>query len=253
MADRCTNPTTIKESDLSDYLFGIAPANVMGHIANCVACQKEVAELQTIHAILDEVFYESECPDEEELLAYQAGFLPRSEQKIIEQHLPDCLYCTQFVGHLQLISDRSEPLLTRIMQTGKRILSAIFQPTQPQPALALLGDEEQQQIYQAGQYQIMLTTSIPLPGSNLWEIEGHIVNHSNPQMLYEGHVTLLQDTKTGIPGRPLGQGGSVTSDEIDEFGFFALEDLAEGRYTLHIELSNAIIPIHNFTIKLEES
>lgn len=239
MVDECTNPTAIQEGDLSDYFSGMAPANVTRHITNCVTCQKEVADLQTVHAILEEVFYESECPDEEQLLAYQAGFLPRSEQKMIAQHLPDCLYCTQFVGRLQVISSRPDPLLTRIVQTGKRILTAIFQPTQPQLALALLGDEEQQHIYQAGQYQIMLTTSIPLPGSNLWEIEGHIVNHSNPKMWYEGRVTVLQDSK------------NVTSDEIDEFGFFALEDIPPGRYTLHIELSNTIIPIENFAIKLQ--
>ena len=109
---------------------------------------------------------------------------------------------------------------------------------QPQATCNLLGDEEQQHVYQAEQYQIMLTTSIPLPGSNLWEIEGHIVNHEDPQMRYEGHVTLLEDAK------------DVTSDKIDEFGFFALEDISPGRYTLHIELSKIIIPIEHLTIKL---
>lgn len=239
MVDQCSKPTAIQESDLSDYLSGMAPANVIRHIKNCVACQKEVANLQVIHAFLDDVFYKNNCPDEEELLAYQAGFLTRSERKITQQHLSDCSSCTQFVSNLQLISEEPDPLLTRIIQTGKRILAGIFKPALSQPAFALLGNEPQQQIYQADQYQIILTTSVPLPGSNLWEIEGHIINHSNPQMCYKGHAVLLQDAK------------DVTSDEIDEFGFFALEDVSPGCYTLHVELPSTIIPIENFTIKLD--
>lgn len=238
MVDQCNKPTAIQERDLSDYLSGMAPANVIRHISNCVACQKEVATLQTIHAFLDDVFYKNDCPDEEELLAYQAGFLTRPEQNIIKQHVIDCLSCSQFVAHLQVIHEKPDPLLTRIIQTGKRILAGIFQPRRQQPALALLGDEQEEHVYQADQYQIILTTSIPLRGSNLWEIEGHIVNHQDPQMCYEGQVFLLQHAK------------DVTSDEIDEFGFFALEDISPGCYTLHIELSNIIIPIENFTIKL---
>ena len=238
MVDQCSNPTAIQEGDLSIYLSGMAPVNIIHHIDGCLACQKEVADLQVVNALLDNVFQQSDCPDEDVLLAYQAGFLSRSEQKIIQQHLPDCSYCTQFVAHLQVISEQPDPLLTRIIQTGKRILAGIFQPKMPQPALALLGDEQQQYVYQADPYQIILTTTIPLQGSNLWEIEGHILNHSNPQMLYEGQVSLLQDAK------------DVTNDEIDEFGFFALEDIHPGRYTLHIELSNTIIPIENLTIKL---
>lgn len=238
MVDQCSNPSAIQEGDLFDYLSGMAPPNVIHHISDCVACQNDVAERQTVHAFLDDVFYKNDCPDEEELLAYQAGFLTRSEQKIIKQHLLDCLSCTQFVAQLQVIHEQPDPLLTRIIQTGKRILAGIFQPKRSQPGLALLGDQQQQHVYQAEQYQIILTTSIPLPGSNLWEIEGHIVNHSNPQMCYEGHVTVLQDAK------------DVTSDKIDEFGFFALEDISPGQYTLHIELSKIIIPIEHLTIKL---
>ena len=53
--------------------------------------------------------------------------------------------------------------------------------------------------------------------------------------------TVLQDAK------------DVTSDEIDEFGFFALEDVGPGSYSLHVELSSIVIPIENFTIKLGTS
>lgn len=238
MVDQCSNPTAIQEGDLLAYLSGFASANVINHISDCLACQKEVVELKIAQAILDEVFYQSHCPDREELVAYKVGFLPHSENRIIKQHLSNCSSCTEFVAQLKRIHEQPDPLLTRIIQTAKRILAAIFQPTAPKPALALLGDEQERYIYQAEQYQIILTTSIPLQGSNLWEIEGHIVNHEDPQMWYEGHVTVLQN------------GQHVTSDEIDEFGFFALENLSPGHYFLHIELSNSIIPIEHVMLKL---
>ena len=85
MADLSINLNQIQDGDLSDYLDGVASLAVADQIANSVAYQKEAADLQTIDSILDEVFYESDCPDEEELLAYHAGFLPRSEKKIIQQ------------------------------------------------------------------------------------------------------------------------------------------------------------------------
>ncbi len=234
----CNDPTAIKEGDLSTYLSGTASASIKYHIDHCIACQTEIKDLKTVHAILDDVFYKSDCPDEDLLLAYQSGFMTRLEQKTIKQHLPDCSYCTQFVANLKIIDEQPDPLLTRILQTGKRMLASIFQPAQPQPALALLGDEQQQYIYQAEQYQIILTTSIPLRGSNLWEIEGHIIDKSNPQTEYEGCAFLLQNAK------------DVVSDKIDEFGFFALENINPGRYALHLELSNIIIPIEDFTIRL---
>jgi hypothetical protein len=239
MADQCSNPSQIQDGDILDYFDGIASLNVTHHIANCLACQKEVADLQTIHSILDEVFYESDCPDEEELLAYHAGFVPRSEKKIIQQHLPDCTYCTQFVAGLTQISQRPDPLLTRIMQRGKRILTALLQPAASHPTFALLGDEEEEHIYHAGEYQIILTTIPLLPGTNLWELEGHIINLHDPEHLYKGQVSLLQDSK------------AITTDQLDEFGFFALDEITPGQYSLHIELSNIIIPIENFPIEIE--
>lgn len=238
MADQCSNPTLIEDGDLSDYLDGVATLAVAHHIATCAACQKEVADLQAIHTILDELFHASTCPDEEELLAYHAGFLPRAEKKLIQQHLPACTSCTQFVAGLTEISQRPDPLLTRIIETGKRVLNAFLRPAAPQPTFALLGDEEQQHIYHAGAYQIILTTIPLLPGTNLWQIEGHIINLDDPQHLYQGHVSLLQDAQP------------ITTDQLDEFGFFALEEITPGNYTLHIELSDIIIPIQNFAIEL---
>lgn len=238
MAHHSSNPTQIQDGDLSDYLDGVAPLAVAAQIANNIAYQKEVADLQTIHSILDEFFHESDCPDEEALLAYHAGFLPRAEKKSIEQHLPDCTSCSQFVAGLTQISERPAPLLTRIMQTGKRIMTALLQPAAPQPTFALLGDDEKQQIYHAGAYQLILTTIPLLPGSNLWELEGHIINLHDPQHLYEGQVSILRDGQT------------IRTDQLDEFGFFALDEITAGHYTLHIELSNIIIPIENFAIEV---
>lgn len=233
MAELYVNPTQIEDGDLLDYLDG--SLKVPEHMAY----QKNIAELLFIDSVLDELFYESDCPDEEALLAYASGFLPRTEKKVIEQHLPDCNRCTEFVAQLKQLSERPDPLLTRIIQTGKRILAPWLEPAARQTSFALLGDDEKQYIYHAGEHQIMLTTIPQLPGTNLWQIEGHIINLHQQEMLYEGQVSILQE-----------ENFVINSDKLDEFGFFVLEEMTHGQYTLHIELENSIIPIPKFPIEI---
>jgi hypothetical protein len=47
----------------------------------------------------------------------------------------------------------------------------------------------------------------------------------------------------------LGRGEEpIASDELDEFGFFALEQVPPGTYTLEIELPTALVSLVDFTI-----
>ncbi|MGB0386537.1 MAG: hypothetical protein ACPGWR_17145 [Ardenticatenaceae bacterium] len=236
MIDQCIARFEIKDGDLMDYVEGYADADVARHVAMCVACQKEVAELQTINTIFSHSFYSRDCPDEQELLAYEEGFLSGSALQKIEQHIASCSGCQQITAQLTPPSPLPIPLLQGWIQSGKRILAAIFQPLAPQPAFALRGDEQEQRSYQAGEFQIIMETSSLLKGSHIWQIEGKLINPNDPQMLYEGQVALLEGSQ------------AVATDEIDEFGFFALEDLKPGQYTLKIELPTTIIPIEEFIL-----
>lgn len=208
----------------------------MHHITRCASCQQELADLQLTHSLLDDIFYEDDCYDEEELLAYQAGFLPRARKKIIQQHLVTCAPCTQFVAHLTQMTTQPDPLLTRLIETGKRILTALLQPAAPQPVFALLGQEEKQLTYHAGDYQLILTMLPFLPGTDLTIIEGHIINHANLQESYDGTIFLYQEKTL------------IVEETIDDFGFFVFEELTPGNYTLQVELAHIIIPIEGLTI-----
>jgi hypothetical protein len=171
------------------------------------------------------------------LLAYQAGLLPRQERSPIKQHLADCLLCQQEVAQLAQISTTSElSLLERLLLTGKQILDALRLPSAPQPAFALLGDEQQQQIYQAGDFQLIISIKKPLSSTNIWQIEGQLLNESDPLMLYEGEISLLREEERAV------------TDEIDDLGYFILEDIESGDYQLLLELPTMIIPIDQLTI-----
>jgi hypothetical protein len=237
MVKQCINPTVLQEGDLLASLDGVASPTVITHIAHCAACQAERAALLSMNSFFDVALYRQPCPEGDMLLAYQAGLLPRQERSPIKQHLADCLLCQQEVAQLAHISTTSElSLWERLLLTGKQFLDALRLPAAPQPAFALLGDEQQQQIYQAGDFQLIISMSKPLTSTNIWQIEGQLINESDPLMQYEGEISLLGESETRA------------RDEIDEFGYFILEKIEHGEYTLLLELPTIIIPIDQITI-----
>lgn len=237
MVKQCINPTVLEEGDLLASLDGVASPSVMTHIAQCAACQEERAAFLSMTSFFDVALYRQPCPDGEMLLAYQAGLLPRLERSPIKQHLADCVPCQQEVAQLAAISSTTElSLWERLLLTGKQILDTLRLPAAAQPAFALLGDEQQQQVYQAGDFQLIISMSKPLSSSNIWQIEGQLLNERDPLMLYEGEISLLREEERAV------------TDEIDDLGYFILEDIESGDYQLLLELPTMIIPIDQLTI-----
>ena len=238
MVSKCIISCIIKEGDLLAYLDGLAEAPVAAHIAQCAACQEEMAALQAIEKTFSEVLRRINCPESEMLLLYETKLLPWSERRSIAQHVADCSFCEREVAQLVKIPfAKALSPFERVVQVGKQILHVFRLPFAPQPAFALLGDDDDEPaIYQAGDYQVMLATTSPLIATNIWQIEGQIINLQEPLIPNTGNVSLLRQTR------------NVATDKIDEFGYFVLENLSPGEYTLHIDLPTTIIPIDKFVI-----
>lgn len=227
----------IEEGDLLAYLDGLASLDVGLHIRKCVACQEEVTALRAINTTFKQVLSRINCPDSQALLLYETKLLAKRERHQIGKHVADCAFCEKEVAQLAKIPFK-KPLSTfeRMIKAGKQIIGAFRLPAASQPAFARLGDEDEPMVYQAGDYQIMLATSSPLLATNIRQIEGQIINLEDQLIPSTGSVSLLHQTQ------------QVANDNIDEFGYFVLEDLRPGEYSLHIDLPTTMIPIDKFVI-----
>ena len=227
----------IEEGDLLAYLDGMASLGAASHIRQCSTCQEEVTGLRAMNTTFKQVLSRINCPESQALLLYETKLLPKRERRQISKHIADCAFCEKEVVNLAKIPF-SKPLspLERMIEAGKQIIGAFRLPVTSQPAFARLGDEDEPIIYQAGDYQIMLATTSPLLATNIRQIEGQIINLEDQLIPSTGCVSLLHHTQ------------HVANDNIDEFGYFVLEDLRPGEYTLHIDLPSTMIPIDKFVI-----
>lgn len=227
----------IEEGDLLAYLDGVASLDVASHIRQCPTCQEEVKGLRAINTTFKQALSRINCPESQTLLLYETKLLPKRERQQIRKHVADCAFCEKEVAQLAKISF-SKPLspLERMIEAGKQIIGAFRLPTASQPAFARLGNEDEPMVYQAGDYQIMLSATSPLVATNIRQIEGQIINLEDQLIPSTGRVSLRYQTQ------------HVANDNIDEFGYFVLEDLKPGEYTLHIDLLSTIIPIDKFVI-----
>lgn len=233
MGLQCLNPATLQDGDLLAFLDGAAPAYVGAHIAACGACQETLTHLQEMELLFDAALFRHACPSGEELLGYQMALLPRQEHTTIQRHLKQCAHCQEEVVGFDEIAPSPPPFLARLKEKGKQILSGMQLSFPKQPAFALMGDEQQQRLYQAQSYQITVALDSPVAATNLWQLEGQLVNEEDPLMDFKGHVSLRAGDV------------EIARDQIDEFGYFELENITPGQYDLLIELPDLILSIES--------
>ena len=226
----------IEEGDLLAYLDGMASLDAVTHIRECATCQEEITGLRAMNTTFKQVLSRVSCPDSLALLLYETKLLPTRERRQISKHVADCAFCEKEVAKLAKIPfSKPRSAFEQIVETGKQILNA-FRLTLTQPAFSRLGNEDEPMVYQAGDYQIMLASTSPLLVTDIRQIEGQIINLEDQLIPSTGNISLLHHTQ------------HVASDKIDEFGYFVLENLKPGEYTLHIDLPTTIIPIDKFVI-----
>jgi anti-sigma factor RsiW len=238
--NECIAPEEIREGELLAFAEGEAPPAVRDHVARCPACAEEAASLQQMNLLFAAAYYRAECPESELLLRYQAGLLAPAENKRVQRHVKSCQDCQ---AELVALAGESPPsalnrLGTAVSQSlkeiGRQVIEAVLLPNQMQPALALRGESQQHAVYQAGPYQIILAKVPPVAVRNVWQVEGQLTGDDSEEM--NGRVSLQR-------GEEL-----VASDNLDEFGFFALEEVPPGRYTLQIEVASSLVSLADLTI-----
>ncbi len=230
---QCINTAEIQEGDLLAYVWGQARPGVADHVGQCAFCAAETADLRQMERVFQAALYRAECPETDTLLQYHLEVLPNQKQQQVRQHLATCPHC-----QVELQRFRPKPVqpswLERLQQAGRTVLEAI-QVSHLEPVLALRG-ETYQRVYQVGVYQVVLAVEPPIAAENRWGLEGQVMQLAEPTAVLQGQVSLWQAET------------QITTDVVDEFGYFLLENIAAGEYTLRIELTTDSIIINPITL-----
>jgi hypothetical protein len=237
------------DSDLIAYLEGTATPDVVSRIENDPDALAEATLLRGFETALTAVLYRQHCPALDDLLQWQAGILAATAAQRVEQHVDTCPHCRTELAQLAAATPAEAPRAvrssqpappawrTRLAQTGRDIL-AVLRPMPLQPAAALRGTAAREMLYHAGDYQVVLKIAPPLAAENVRQLEGQITGHDNPAVVPHGaRVALIGD-----------EGAAICDDTVDEFGYFALDNVESGEYTLRIETPPDTILIEGFAI-----
>jgi len=239
MEKKTFNQHNIQEGDLLAYLDGEASSMVHDHVIHCAVCMAEAMELQQLRVELLAEFFRGSCPSTEQIMQYQIKELPRKQMRDVKKHLADCQHCRAELAELaSVLVDKPEPnWLDQLTTAGRQILAAVLLPGPSMPALVLRGKGQQEQThqtYQAGNYQVKLTIIAPPLNEGLWQIQGKVTSAGAPSV--EMHVHLWQENQM------------IVADDLDEFGYFELQKVKGGTYTLAVESANTSIVIFDFKL-----
>jgi hypothetical protein len=246
MKVKCIAPNEIEDIDLLAYMDGEATPAVAAHIAACRFCQQELEAFLQVDFLLRQAAYRRACPESDVLWQYANHQLEQAQMQSLSPHVARCAYCQQdlrqlaaavFVspGPMPQAKSSAAPYLGRIQGAGKQILRAIIQPPL-QPAAALRGQTEDQNIYRVGAYQIILSKETAITTANVWQIEGQIINEQAPHTPMSGNIVLLRDDDI------------VARTEVDEVGYFELINVTSGQYNMYIDLANVLLFISDLTV-----
>lgn len=234
----CIAPNEIQEGDLLAYLDGAAPPGVAAHLARCAFCAAEAAGLAALDATLLAAHVRVACPAPDELLRYQAGLLSRAARRRLKQHLTTCAACQADLARLALplLARAPVSVVERLRQAGATIMAAL-QPPALQPALAVRGEEAPLRQFSAAPYQVQLRVIAPALAGESWRVEGQLSLSSGdllPPAARQADLALADVLSS--------------SDRIDDFGFFAFDNVLPGAYFLHLTLPDANLLIESFEV-----
>ena len=225
--NRCVAPKEIEEWDLEAHIHGEARPQVARHLAQCVACRAQLAELQILDERLRSALARVDCPSVEELLIHRWNQLPPGRARRIEQHLASCGTCRKELASYAGPEENRASLRhesTSALARGLAVFVAILQPA-PAMASALRGEGAEPTFYQVAEngWEIILTqaaidTGYVLMGQLLTEDPAEVLGAQSGILAGE---SLLQETY------------------LDDTGWFTLYASLAGAYTLWIETPHA--------------
>lgn len=250
LSSETPTPLPLREGDLVAYIEGIISPTLAHSITINPAALSEVAALLQTEALLSSACYRLHCPTSDDLLAYQAGLLPQPQHHAIAQHVAACIQCAHDVQELAPAAQFAPamvpavatpsapaPSLREHLERAGRLIQAVLRPLPAQPAFAVRGSESRTLAYQAGDYQIILLLAPPVVAESVWQIEGQIMHQQAATSIPQGaDVALLLQQNT------------VVRDVVDEFGYFALDNVTAGHYTMRIDLAPDSILIEGIAL-----
>ncbi len=238
MDTKCIAPHKIMDGDLITYIDGEASGKIKRHIRNCAYCTAVIAELKVLDISFQQAIYREKCPDMDMLLLFQSGLLSKTESYAIKLHADDCLYCQHELQQLSLEPVHSKAAVSlkdQIKTAGKKIIEGILLPPSPEVATVLRGRVKQEQIYEAENYRLIIVKHFPIADEMIWQIEGQLIHQDYQSIPIQGQLTIRKEDE-------------IINQDIDEFGYFNIENLGPGNYDLQVELESQTIVIKDFTI-----
>lgn len=217
----CISPEEIEGWELEAYLHGDAPARVIQHVARCSACRARVNDQQGFHRRLQRALARADCPAADTLLQRRWGQLPLGRARVIDAHLASCAACR--AEYAAFSGPEPGPVQQMLAAAGQRlsVLTAIFQPALA-PAPVLRGAESPPAIYRVPErdWEIMLTYAT---GSRGHVLTGQLLG-AGPEELTGAEAGILADDRL------------LLTTALDSTGWFALQPLPAGRYTLWLDV-----------------
>lgn len=165
-----------------------------------------------------EALYRRDCPDVTTLVRYQERQLVSAHQLVVRQHLAACPVCQEEIALLTAIDQAPLPAAQRV----RRVIEAIFQPPQ-RLAAPLRGDMLH---YQTPQIAIVLSTRQATGQAIRWSLRGEARTPAGVRACGVLEAVFLRSLR---PDDSSEQRGSVADN-----GTFAFQQLAPGRYSLHL-------------------
>ena len=237
MSDKCIAPEKIKEGDLLAFIADEATAAVSAHLAECDYCQAEVSALREASGLLSAAAYRQDCPDVDLLLQFEAGLLSQAEAKPVQAHLSGCDLCQVEMAQLTAVpaaAGADNSWGKQLQEGGRRMLEAIRQPLQ-QPVTAVRG-RSQHQTYLIAGYKIVLAVNSMYGLGMRWEVDGQVMLDADPLVTFQGRATLMDGEK------------AVATDELDEFGYFLMDNVKPGAFMLQIDLAEDTLLIKDLSL-----
>lgn len=239
-----TSSQRLQEGDLFAYLEGTASPEIVNIIEYTPALLAEVEALRHFDIVVRNALYRMHCPDMDILLQYQANLLSTSQARAIQQHIDTCPHCQYELTVLTASSEErksraaaSRPSVRSYIERFGQNILATLRPFPLQAAASLRGAAKHKALYEAGTYQIILSIVPPVVAEPVRQIEGQITKQHNPAAVPQGaRVSLLSQDEV------------VRDDHVDEFGYFALDNVEAGEYTICIETTPDTIVIEGFAI-----
>ena len=236
MKNENQQPEELSDAILLAYLAGDVSDLVRQQIEADEQLLARVRELSYWEQLMAVAYAEADCPQPEELLLYHHGLLVRERMQAIRNHLETATECSCAAELQQLALSESKAtsrngdyLWERIKATGKRLLEAIQVQGLEQPALVMRGHEPRRHVFKAGEYLVVVMLTPPLIQDDYWHLEG--------QITHQGQVG---PELKGVAQAYLGE-AKVAEDEVDEFGYFSMEEVPAGDIELRIETAEIIL------------